>query len=269
METIIQENRERWNALANANVSHSQPYLEYTREQAEEYLYGNRILSNVEGQQVLLLAGGGGQESVPFSLLGAQVTVYDLSEVQLSRDQQAAQHYGYQVKTIQGDMRDLAIFAEDQFDIVWHSCSINYVPLVEPVIREVARVLKPHGVYSLCFDNPFTLPLMMETMGEADNWNGEGYVLKGLYNDGEDLSLRYPVWSVEQPDGSVVKLDFPHHYRHNLSTMLNTLAQHDFHLLRLTECMTPRENPEPNSWAYFIQAIVPLLSTFWRLEKAE
>ena len=82
MDLILQENRVRWNALASANVLYSRPFLDYTREKAEQYLYENQVLTNVEDQHVLLLAGGGGQESVPFSLLGAQVTVYDLSEIQ-------------------------------------------------------------------------------------------------------------------------------------------------------------------------------------------
>lgn len=264
MDTIISQNRERWNALANANVCHSRPYLDYTREKAEQHLYGNHILTDVAGKAVLLLAGGGGQESVPFSLLGADVTVYDLSDTQLARDQEAAKHYGYEINTLQGDMRDLSAFAENQFDIVWQSYSINYVPSVEPVVREVARVLKPQGIYLLSFANPYLMPVVLD---EEENWTGEGYVLKGLYLDGEDLSLRFPVWSVEQPDGSVIKVESPHQYRHCMSTVLNTLAGHQFTLLRFTEYIIQQENAEPNSWPYFTQAIPPFYGSYWRLDK--
>ena len=39
---------------------------------------------------VLCLAAGGGQQSVAFALLGANVTVFDLSETQLEHDRLAA-----------------------------------------------------------------------------------------------------------------------------------------------------------------------------------
>jgi len=264
MDTIIQDNRTRWNALAGANVFHSRPYLDYTREKAEQFVSGSQVLTDVAGKRVLLLAGGGGQESVPFSLLGAHATVFDLSETQLSRDQEAARHHGYEIATIQGDMRDLSVFAESQFDIVWQSYSINYVPSVKPVIREVSRVLKPQGIYQLTFANPYLMPLVLD---EEENWTGEGYVLKGLYLDGEDFSQRFPIWSVEQPDGSVIKVESPHQYRHCLSTLLNVLAQQRFTLLRFSEYIIQKENAEPNSWPYFTQALPPYLGSFWRLDK--
>ena len=66
------------------------------------------ILSDVEGKDVLCLASGGGQQSAVFGLLGAQVTVVDFSEKQLDGDRKAAAHYGYEVTTIQTDMRDLS-----------------------------------------------------------------------------------------------------------------------------------------------------------------
>ncbi|MET0647531.1 MAG: class I SAM-dependent methyltransferase [Pyrinomonadaceae bacterium] len=58
---------------------------------------------------MLCLAGGGGRESACFALLGAAVTVFDLSPEQLERDRLAAAHYGTHVETVRGDMRDLSV----------------------------------------------------------------------------------------------------------------------------------------------------------------
>jgi SAM-dependent methyltransferase len=182
MNNIIKTNRERWNELARANVEYSRPFLDFTTEQAAHYVFRYGILKNVAGNRVLCLASGGGQDSVAFGLLGADVTVLDLSDVQLERDHQAAVHHGLQIKTVQGDMRDLSAFLDDHFDIVWQVYSINFVPSVEPVIREVRRVLKPEGVFFLQFANPFAIGI------DEEKWDGKAYPLNSLYIDGEDMS---------------------------------------------------------------------------------
>jgi SAM-dependent methyltransferase len=261
MDDINKTNRQRWNALASANVEYSQPFLDYTPEQAAAYVYRYGVLQQVSGKQVLCLASGGGQDTTAFGLLGANVTVVDLSDVQLARDLQAADHHGLQVKTVQGDMRDLSVFPNNTFDIVWQPYSINFIPSVEPVISEAARVLQPGGVYYLSFANPFVHSL------DDEAWNGKAYPLHRPYTDGEELSQYFPHWDVDQPDGSRIKLDSPHEFRHNLSTVLNTMAQNGFIFVHLREWIHPDENPEPGSWAHFTQVAPPWFDSFWQLDK--
>ena len=261
MDDFCKTNRTRWNDLAGANVEYSRPFLNFTVEEAEKYVYRYGILKNVAGKQVLCLASGGGQDSVAFGLLGAEVTVLDLSDVQLERDRQAAIHHGLQTKTIQGDMRDLSVFPDSQFDIVWQVYSINFIPAVEPVMQEVRRVLKPGGIYFLQFANPFAIGI------DEEKWDGQAFPLSGLYIDGEDMSKRFPTWDVKQPDGSTLKRLSPHEYRHNLGTVLNGLTGNDFILLGLWERQEKEKEPQPGSWAHFATVIPPWFSTFWRLNK--
>src|SRR5690606_23960346 len=136
---------------------------------------------DVTGKAVLLLASGGGQQSVAFALLGADVTVFDIAEGQLERDQQAAAHYGLTITTQQGDMRDLAAFAADSFDLVYHPYSLNFVPDARVVFGQVARVLRPGGMYYVMCANPFAAGLTEHT------WNGDGYTLKEPYVQGAKL----------------------------------------------------------------------------------
>jgi len=56
-------------------------------------------------------------------MLGANVTVLDLSESQLQKDRYAADHLGATIETCQGDMRDLSRFQPDTFDLVWQPYS--------------------------------------------------------------------------------------------------------------------------------------------------
>ena len=261
MDKISQINRERWNALAQANVEWSRPYLDFTPEQAAAYIGRYGVLKEVNGKRVLCLASGGGQDSVAFGLLGAEVTVIDLSDVQLERDRQAAAHHNLRTKTIQGDMRDLSVFPDSHFDIVWQVFSINFVPSVQPVFQGVRRVLKPGGIYFVQFANPFVQAV------DNEAWDGQAYPLNGPYIDGEDLTERFPHWDVEQEDGSTIQLDSPHEFRHWLSTIINTLAGSGFTLLGLWEWMKDNANPEPGSWAHFTQIAPPWFSSFWRLGK--
>ena len=261
MDAISKINRERWNDLAQANVEYSRPFLEFTVENAAEHVYRHGILKDVAGKQVLCLASGGGQDSVAFGILGAHVTVLDLSDVQLERDRQAADHHGLQTKLVQGDMRDLTILPDNQFDIVWQIYSINFVPSLDPVFSGVRRVLKPGGIYFLQFANPFAISI------DEEKWDGKAYPLDSPYLEGEDMSSRFPNWDVEQPDGTRLNCASPHEFRHTLGKVLNCMAGNGFILLGLWEWMKKEDNPQPGSWAHYTQFIPPWFSTFWRLEK--
>ena len=177
MDEIAQYNVERWQALADADALFTRPRLDLTIESAREFLDAEGVLGEVAGRAALCLASGGGQQSAAFALLGADVTVFDISAAQLERDQQAAAHYAKSVRTVQGDMRDLSALAPASFDIVYQPFSIGYVPEVQTVFAQVARVLRPGGIYYVATDNPFFCGM------SATDWNGEGYLLKAPYVD--------------------------------------------------------------------------------------
>ena len=129
------------------------------------------MMAGVQGLEILCLAGGGGQQSAVFSLLGANVTVFDLTPEQLESDRRAADHYGYGVKTVQGDMRDLSALSTASFDRVYQPISTLFVPSLRDVYAGVARVLKATGLYFA----DYAVPLL--TMAEQRPWDGEGYTL--------------------------------------------------------------------------------------------
>ena len=110
MDEIAEYNQARWKELVNANALFTRPKLNLDETAARRIVDFDGRLGDVAGKDVLCLACGGGQQSAAFALLGARVTVFDLSEEQLERDREAARHYGFDIKIIQGDMRDLSCF---------------------------------------------------------------------------------------------------------------------------------------------------------------
>ncbi len=106
------------------------------------------------GESVLLLAGAGGQQSPVLAAAGAQVTVIDNSPRQLAQDRAVAKREGLAIHTVLGDMRDLSMFPDDSFGLIFHPCSNSFVPDVRLVWREAFRVLRPGGVLLAGFTNP-------------------------------------------------------------------------------------------------------------------
>ncbi len=108
----------------------------------------------LSGLEVLCLASGGGQQGPVLAATGAQVTVFDNSPKQLAQDRWVAQREGLEIRTVEGDMRDLSAFREDVFGLIVHPVSNLFVPEIRPVWRECYRVLKPGGVLLAGFMNP-------------------------------------------------------------------------------------------------------------------
>ena len=185
------------------------------------------LLREVAGKDVLCLASGGGQQSAVFALLGANVTVVDLSEGQLRGDQIAADHYGYSVTLIQADMRDLSCLGTGSFDLVYQSESLAYVPDVHAVYTEVARVLRPHGHYRVSHAQPAVF---------AVEWQDGRYSITEPY--AESVKRR--------PDGGI-------EFRHCLSEILNGLLSAGFVIESLHEAPYYRQTaPQvtPGSWLH-------------------
>ena len=259
-DELARYNQEKWDALARAGVAYTRPMLDMDATAALDLVDPDGIYARhhvaLEGADVLCLAAGGGQQSAAFALLGANVTVFDLSQEQLARDRQAAAHYGLQIDVVNGDMRDLSRFADNAFDVVLHAHSFNFVPDVAQVHGQIARVLRTNGIYSLSWNNPFT-----QTVDDG-SWTGEGFLLSYAYVDGRDVNALYPHWTVEGSDGQVHELEGPKEYVHTLSTMVNSLAGHGFVILHLAEDTGEGVDPEPGSWDHFMQVVVPYL-TIW------
>lgn len=64
----------------------------------------------MQGLKILGLASGGGQQMPIFAALGADVTSFDNSSVQLAKDKKVANENNLSINVIEGDMQDLSVF---------------------------------------------------------------------------------------------------------------------------------------------------------------
>ena len=104
------------------------------------------------GVRVLGLAAGGGQQCPIFAAAGAQVTVLDCTPAQLESERSVAQREGYGIEIVDADMTETLPFPDGSFDLAFNPVSLCYVREVEPIWREVARVLVPGGILLTGFD---------------------------------------------------------------------------------------------------------------------
>ena len=102
---------------------------------------------------VLCLASGGQQAPI-LAAAGANVTVLDASPKQLAQDRFVATRDDLKLTTVEGDMADLSIFADESLDLIFHPCSNCFAAEVRPVWLESFRVLRHGGVLLAGFINP-------------------------------------------------------------------------------------------------------------------
>lgn len=255
-----------WNEEVARGAMYTLPCLNLTPEIIEEFAAGLResipgacifprsVLKDVKGKNVLCLASGGGQQSAVFGLLGAHVTVLDICEGQLEGDRTAAEHHGYNVDLVKGDMCDLSVFPDGKFDLVYQPISICFVPDVRVVYREVFRVLKPGGTYKVGHVNPATFPACFE--GGSNGWDGAAYRIADPYVGGP---LRKSSDGVEnmtdgEPTGE---------YRHLLTEIFGGLTELGFIIRDV--CEDPRHLQggaigEPGSHEHYLSVIAEYFS---------
>jgi SAM-dependent methyltransferase len=157
-------NRAAWDKNVDEGNEFTIPASHETIEAArrgdiELYLTGSRPaprdwLPDLRGLKVLCLASGGGQQSPLLAAAGADVTVLDNSSRQLDQDRLVAKRENLAIRTLQGDMANLSVFANESFSLIIHPVSNVFVPEIRPVWEECYRVLKPGGRLLSGFMNP-------------------------------------------------------------------------------------------------------------------
>jgi SAM-dependent methyltransferase len=228
---IVAFNRVAWDKVAIAGDRYYHAMTPEQIQSAREGEWRIRItptkavpkewLEPVAGKKILLLAGGGGQQSPILAALGAQVTVFDLSQRQLDRDVEIAAREGYGIETASGDMANLSMFEAERFDIVLNPCSVCYSPEVVPIWREVHRVLKSGGTFMTGVINPLY------------------YIFDAAKMDRDEFEVRHkiPYSDADLGDSQRELLgdDRPREFGHSLSDLIGSQMDAGFQMIGFYE----------------------------------
>lgn len=121
---------------------------------------GERVVERAgvrAGSEVLDVAAGTGNASIPAAAAGAQVIATDLTPELFTAGRQRAQRAGVELEWIVADAEALP-FQDDRFDYVLSSIGVQFVPRHEVVASELVRVCRRGGTIAL------------------GNWAADGYI---------------------------------------------------------------------------------------------
>lgn len=209
-----------WDRLARAGIPYTRPEgrppsdVRGKRRFLDRLTYGRIKGIALAGRRVLSLAGGGGWDAILFAELGAETTLFDISARQLATVRTLARERGTKIRFVRGDMRDLTRFGDGTFDVVYHHHSLVFVPDPARVIREVARVLAPGGIYVFSTMHPVTLR-MYET------WTGTGWGFKQRYFEDGPVPVKDATWEFDDVAVTAPTLE----YAHRLGDLVNACVR--------------------------------------------
>lgn len=151
---IVSENNEEWTNKFSKSIISDVKKGKWNVVLTQNKAVPKEWFPSIEGLKILGLASGGGQQMPIFAALGAEVTSFDNSRLQLTKDKEVAVENNLSITTVEGDMRDLSVFSKNTFDLVFNPISTVYIPDVLETYREAFRVLKPGGLFMTGFLNP-------------------------------------------------------------------------------------------------------------------
>jgi hypothetical protein len=163
-------NERAWTELGKLGIESSTPWNVHRIARPRAWLDGFHWLPWDEIREVLVLAGGGGQQAQLFVRLGCLTTLVDLSEGQLALDRQAAGENGLDLECVQADMCDLSALGRRRYDLVYQPVSTCYVPDVRRCYKAVASVLRARGLYWSQHWNPTQIQV-----SSTCAWDGSAY----------------------------------------------------------------------------------------------
>ena len=158
MTHIHDHNRRAWDERARRQQVFTRPASNDEVDASLARLAtGTWLDGGVAGKRLLCLAAGGGRQAVQYAAAGARVTVVDISAEMLALDRAVAGEKDLAVETVQASMDDLSMLPPRAFDVVIQPVSTCYLPDVQAVYRQVARVTAAGGLYISQHKQPASL----------------------------------------------------------------------------------------------------------------
>ena len=216
--------------MAKQNIYDNETFFtEYQKLRAREVNANNLfelptlifLLPDLEGKRVLDLGCGSGERCIDYLKRGAiRVTGVDISEKMLSvaKNSNSDPRIDYRKMP----MEDIDSI-NDTFDVVISSLALHYVEDFSGVVKNVSRLLCEGGIFLFSQEHP----LATCYSGNGDRWTRD--------ENGKKLHVNIADYCVEGRKDSTWFVEGVQRYHRMFSTIVNTLADSGFRILRMEE----------------------------------
>ncbi len=131
------------------------------------------LIGEVKGKKILIPLGSNGRKAIPLALLGADVTIVDISEENRKYAIELAEYAGVSVQYIVADFLEWnAKKSVEAYDLVYMEGGIlHYFSNLEELVKEIYTLLKVNGAYILNDFHPIRKILDEEIGTKGDYFN--------------------------------------------------------------------------------------------------
>lgn len=246
--SLLATNRDAWDRMARRGQALCRPVSdEDLRDPLGVVDPLGWLGPSIQGWQVLCLAAGGGKHSAMYATAGAEVTVVDLSPQMLELDRQVARERGLRIRIIEANMQHMPMLGSASFDLVIHPVSTCYVRHVAPVFAEVARVLRPGGLYVSQHKQPTSLQTSTRRIPAG------GFHLQHRYYRQEPLPPR----DADDPVGERLREAGTEEYLHRWEQLVGGMCRAGFVIEDLVEPLHAKAGAARGTFADRANYIAP------------
>ena len=242
---ILAHNRHAWNRMVDQRHALAQPVSDdELRDPLATVDAAGWLTGGIRGWNVLCLAAGGGRHGPLYAAAGGRVTVVDLSPAMLELDRRVAEERRLAMRLIESSMDDLRMLGDGEFDLVIHPVSTCYLPSLDRLFPEVARVTRSGGLYISQHKQPANLQASLDTrMGQ--------YVFEHAYYDRGPVPTATGPSKLREPD--------TREFAHSLTAILGGICGAGFVVEAISEPLHARPDALPGSFGHRCYFIAPYL----------
>ena len=198
MSNQSQTNKVAWNYRAyefwTKGCGGPQKYAAQLRENINNNINGRYVdfFKDVSGKRILNALGSNGRKAVPLCLLGAEVTVIDISEENQKYALELAKHANVELRY---ELGDFTKYENENFngyfDIAFSEGGIlHYFNDLDAFFKKISRYLRVGGTLILNDFHPLRKILSSSTGTDGDYFDDELHVFPVAYEDQFDEAER-------------------------------------------------------------------------------
>lgn len=216
-----------------------------------------KLIPSLENKIILDLGCGTGRFSFLFEQYRPrQIIGIDISEEMIKIGKKIGQERNSIVEFVQKDIEKLSDFQANSIDFIFSSTVLHYIEDLNPIMKEINRLLVPGGTCILSVINPvysacYPVAKVNGTFPKDEEWT-----IKYL-----DKSIRAYIqpW-IEYTDGIDNFLSYSYH--HTMADYINSIVKGGLQIEELLEPLPPEEWKSSNAGRYNGYVETPVYAIF-------